>query len=52
MKTKNIIQRNLDLTKQYSFVSAKYISLIDGNGCTCDNYNKLYKRFTNKITIQ
>lgn len=49
MKTKNRIQRNLDLTKQYFFVSAKYISLIDGNGCTCDNCNKL---ISNIVTIK
>ena len=49
MKTKNIIQRNLDLSKSYFFVSAKYISLIDGGGCTCDNCNKL---ISNIVTIK
>jgi len=49
MKVKNIIQRNLDLSKEYFFVSSKYISLIDGNGCTCDNCNKL---ISNIVTIK
>ena len=41
MSTKKVIQRNLDLNKEYSFVSAKYISLVDGSGCSCDNCGKL-----------
>jgi hypothetical protein len=35
------IQRNLDLSKNYSITGSTYISLIDGSGCTCDNCNKL-----------
>lgn len=49
MKTKNIIQRNLDLSKRYFFVSSKYIPLIDSNGCKCDNCNKL---ISNIVTIK
>ena len=49
MKVKNIIQRNLLLTENYTFVSAKYISLIDGSGCTCDNCGKL---ISNIVTIK
>jgi hypothetical protein len=49
MKVKNIIQRNLDLSKQYFFVTAKYISILDGGGCTCDNCDKL---ISNIVTIK
>ena len=38
---KSIIKRNLDLTVKYNLIDKKYISLIDGFGCTCDNCGKL-----------
>jgi len=39
--TKNIIQRKLPLNVTYTLVDKKYISLVDGMGCTCDNCGKL-----------
>lgn len=41
MNFKNIIQRNLPLNIKYNLIDKKYISLIDGSGCTCDNCGKL-----------
>lgn len=38
---KAIVQRNLPLNVRYTVVDKKYISLIDGFGCTCDNCGKL-----------
>jgi hypothetical protein len=38
---KNIIKRNLSLSQKYLLLDTKYISLIDGSGCTCDNCGKL-----------
>ena len=38
---KSIIKRNLDLNVKYNLIDKKYISLIDGNGCICDNCGKL-----------
>lgn len=38
---KSIIKRNLPLNVNYNLIDKKYISLIDGNGCTCDNCGKL-----------
>lgn len=49
MKTKKVIQRNLPLDGQYKFVSAKYISIIDGGGCSCENCGKL---ISNMVTIE
>ena len=49
MTTKKVMQRNLSLTENYTFVSAKYISILDGGGCTCDNCGKL---ISNIVTIK
>lgn len=38
---KNIIQRKLPLDTSYALVDKKYVSLVDGYGCTCDNCGKL-----------
>lgn len=38
---KNIIKRNLPLNQKYTLIDKKYIPLINGNGCTCDNCGKL-----------
>lgn len=38
---KNIIQRQMPLDVNYSIVGKKYIPLIEGYGCTCDNCGKL-----------
>jgi len=38
---KSIIKRNLPLNVNYNLIDKKYISLIDGNGCICDNCGKL-----------
>jgi hypothetical protein len=38
---KSIIKRNLNLDIKYNLIDKNYISLIDGNGCTCDNCGKL-----------
>lgn len=38
---KNIIQRALPLNVNYSVVDKKYIPLLEGGGCTCDNCGKL-----------
>jgi hypothetical protein len=46
---KTIIQRNLSLSETYTFVSATYIPLFDGIGCTCDNCGKL---ISNIVTIK
>ncbi len=46
---KTVIQRNLPLNKRYIFVSAKYVSLIDGTGSTCENCGKL---IANMITVK
>jgi hypothetical protein len=37
---KNVIQRNLDLSKFYSLEGVTYTPLIDGNGTCCDNCGK------------
>lgn len=39
--SKAIIQRQLPLNVRYTVIDKKYISLIDGFGCTCDNCGKL-----------
>jgi hypothetical protein len=49
MTTKKVMQRNLSLIENYTFVSAKYISILDGGGCTCDNCGKL---ISNIVTIK
>lgn len=46
---KKVIQRNLDINETYSFVSASYLSVLDGGGQCCANCNKL---ITNIITIK
>ena len=38
---KAIIKRNLPLNVKYNLIDKKYISLVDGFGCTCDNCGKL-----------
>lgn len=38
---KNIIKRNLPLNVNYTVVDKKYIPLLEGFGCTCDNCGKL-----------
>lgn len=38
---KQIIERNLPLTQCYNLIETKYIPLIEGIGCTCDNCGKL-----------
>ncbi len=38
---KAIIKRNLPLNVKYACIDKKYIPLIDGFGCTCDNCGKL-----------
>jgi len=38
---KNIIQRKLSLNVNYTVVDKKYIPLLEGFGCTCDNCGKL-----------
>ena len=38
---KNMIQRKLPLDVLYNLIDKRYISLIDGCGCTCDNCGKL-----------
>ena len=38
---KAIIKRNLPLNVKYNLIDKKYISLVDGNGCSCDNCGKL-----------
>lgn len=38
---KKIIQRNLPLNVKYTIIDKKYIPLSEGNGCICDNCNKL-----------
>jgi hypothetical protein len=41
MKTKTIIQRNLDLSKSYTLEGVMYSSIEDGNVQSCDNCGKL-----------
>lgn len=48
MQTKKVIQRALPLNVKYSFVSATYISLVDGGGTCCDNCGKL---IANMVTV-
>lgn len=38
---KAIIQRQLDLSYNYTYISKTYIPLIDGTGTTCANCNRL-----------
>ena len=38
---KNVIQRKLPLNVNYTVVDKKYIPLLEGFGCTCDNCGKL-----------
>ena len=38
---KQIIKRKLPLDVKYTCIDKKYISLVDGYGCTCDNCGKL-----------
>lgn len=38
---KQIIARNLPLNVKYVCIDKKYIPLLDGHGCTCDNCGKL-----------
>jgi len=38
---KNIIERKLPLNTIYTLTDKKYISLLDGMGCTCDNCGKM-----------
>jgi len=38
---KAIIKRALPLDVRYTVIDKKYISLVDGFGCTCDNCGKL-----------
>jgi hypothetical protein len=38
---KKIIKRHLPLDVKYTCTDKKYISLIDGMGCTCDNCGRL-----------
>ncbi len=38
---KQIIKRNLPLDVVYTLMDKKYISIVDGYGCTCDNCGKL-----------
>lgn len=38
---KNIIQRNLPLDVKYTILDRKYIPILDGGGCICDNCGKL-----------
>lgn len=40
-KMKQIIKRNLPLDVQYTVVDKKYIPLLEGGGCTCDNCGQL-----------
>lgn len=46
---KNIIQRALDLSKQYELISVSYCSIEDGGGQSCENCGKL---ITNVATIK
>lgn len=41
MKSNRIIERALPLNDNYTFISAKYSPIIDGEACTCDNCGKL-----------
>lgn len=38
---KQIIKRNLPLNVKYTCIDKKYIPLVDGCGCTCDNCGRL-----------
>ena len=38
---KNIIKRSLPLDVKYSVIDKKYIPVLDGGGCSCDNCGKL-----------
>lgn len=38
---KNIIQRSLPLNVLYSVIDKKYIPIMEGGGCLCDNCGKL-----------
>ena len=38
---KKIIQRLLSLTQRYTLIDKKYIPLLDGGGCTCQNCGTL-----------
>lgn len=46
---KTIIERKLSLQQKYILIDTKYISLIDGFGCACDNCGKL---IANIATVQ
>lgn len=46
---KNIIQRALDLKKQYELIDVSYCSIEDGGGQSCENCGKL---ITNVATIR
>lgn len=48
-KIKNIIQRALDLKKQYELIEVSYCSIEDGGGQSCENCGKL---ITNVATIR
>ena len=49
MKTKAIIQRALPHSSVYTFISASYVPLMDGIGCTCENCGKL---IANLVTVE
>ena len=38
---KQIIQRHLPLDVTYEVIDKKYIPILEGGGCTCDNCGKL-----------
>lgn len=38
---KAIIQRNLPLNTRYTVIDKKYIPVLEGGGCTCDNCGQL-----------
>lgn len=38
---KSIIQRNLPLDVRYTVIDKKYIPILEGGGCTCDNCGQL-----------
>lgn len=41
MSKEKVIKRRLPLDCKYECIDKKYISLVDGFGCTCDNCGKL-----------
>jgi hypothetical protein len=38
---KKIVKRHLPLDVKYTCIDKKYISILDGSGCSCDNCGKL-----------